>query len=64
MKDKDIRTSAEHPEANVKHIVRGIARQGLKPLSGKTSISLRVDAEYLNGLKRRGRVTRQELMPS
>jgi hypothetical protein len=47
MKDKDIRRSAEHPEANVRHIVRGIARQGLKPLSGKTSISLRVDAEVL-----------------
>jgi len=32
VKDKDIKRSAEHPEASVKHIVRGIARQGLKPL--------------------------------
>jgi len=54
MKDKDIRTSAEHPEANVKHIVRGIACQGLKPLSGKTSISLRVDAEVLEWFKAQG----------
>src|SRR5258708_5966790 len=54
MKDKDIKKSAEHPEANVKHIVRGIARQGLKPLSGKTSISLRVDAEVLEWFKAQG----------
>src|SRR6185503_21344514 len=43
MKDKDISLSSEHPEADVKHIVRGIARRGLKPLAGKASISLRVD---------------------
>ncbi len=54
MKDKDIGRSAAHPEANVKHIVRGIARQGLKPLSGKTSISLRVDAEVLEWFKAQG----------
>jgi hypothetical protein len=47
MKDKDIRRSAEHAEADLKHIVRGIARHGLKPVSGKTSILLRVDAEVL-----------------
>jgi hypothetical protein len=38
MKDKDIKRSSEHPEASVKHIVGGIARQGLKRSSGKTSI--------------------------
>jgi uncharacterized protein (DUF4415 family) len=54
MKDKDIKRSAEHPEATVKHIVRGIACQGLKPLSGKTSISLRVDAEVLEWFKAQG----------
>jgi uncharacterized protein (DUF4415 family) len=54
MKDKDIRKSAEHPAANVKHLVRGIARRGLKPLSGKTSISLRVDAEVLEWFKAQG----------
>ena len=30
MKDRDIKRTAEHPEADVKHIIRGIARQGLK----------------------------------
>ena len=53
-KDKDIKRTAEHPEADVKHIVRGIARQGLKPASGKTSISLRVDAEVLEWFKAQG----------
>jgi uncharacterized protein (DUF4415 family) len=54
MKDKDIKRSSEHPEADVKHIVRGIARQGLKPTSAKTSISLRVDAEVLEWFKAQG----------
>jgi hypothetical protein len=30
MKDKDIKRSAEHPEADVKNILRGITRHGLK----------------------------------
>lgn len=47
-KDKDIRLFAEHPEANVRHIVRGIVRRGLMPVSGKASISLRVDADVLD----------------
>lgn len=54
MKDKEIRPSPQHPEASLKHIVRGIARQGLKPISGKTSISLRVDAEVLEWFKAQG----------
>ena len=54
MKDRYIRHSAEHPEANVKHIVRGIARRGLKPTSAKTSISLRVDADVLKWFKAQG----------
>jgi len=54
MKDRDIRRTAEHPEADLKHIVRGIARQGLKPISAKTSISLRVDAHVLEWFKAQG----------
>lgn len=54
MKDRDIKRSAEHPEADVKHIVRGIARQGLKPIAAKTSISLRVDASVLEWFKAQG----------
>ena len=54
MKDKDIKLTAEHPEADIKHIVRGIVRRGLKPAPVKTSISLRVDADVLDWFKSRG----------
>jgi uncharacterized protein (DUF4415 family) len=54
MKDSDIAISAEHPEAHVKHIVRGIARHGLKPAAGKASISLRVDSDVLEWFKAQG----------
>jgi uncharacterized protein (DUF4415 family) len=55
MANRQIRVSAEHPEADVRHIVRGIVRQGLKPVSSKTSISLRVDADVLEWFKAQGR---------
>ena len=55
MKNSQIKASAEHPEADVRHIVRGIVRQGLKPVSSKTSISLRVDADVLDWFKAQGR---------
>ena len=54
LKDKDIRLSAEHPEADVAHIVKGIVRRGLKPTAGKASISLRVDADVLEWYKSQG----------
>jgi len=47
MTNRQIKVSPEHPEAEVRHIVRGIVRQGHKPVSSKTSISLRVDADVL-----------------
>lgn len=53
-KDKDIALSAEHPEADVRHIVRGIVRRGLKPVSGKESISLRLDADVLEWFRAQG----------
>ena len=55
MKGRQIKVSAEHPEADVRHIVRGIVRQGLKPVSSKTSISLRLDADVLDWFKAQGR---------
>lgn len=55
MANRQVKVSAEHPEADVKHIVRGIVRQGLKPVSSKTSISLRVDADVLDWFKAQGR---------
>jgi uncharacterized protein (DUF4415 family) len=54
MKDQDVLLTPEHPEANVKHIVRGIVRSGLKPVPPKTSISLRIDADVLAWFKAQG----------
>ena len=54
MQDADIKLTAEHPEADLRHIVRGIVRRGLQPLPPKTSISLRVDADVLKWFKRKG----------
>ena len=54
-KDTDIKLTADHPEADVKHIVRGIVRRGLKPLPPKASVSLRVDADVLAWFKAQGR---------
>ena len=44
----------EHPEASTKQIIRGIVRQGLKPLQPKAAISLRVDADVLEWFKAQG----------
>jgi len=55
MTNRQIKVSPEHPEADVRHIVRGIVRQGLKPVSSKRSISLRVDADVLEWFKAQGR---------
>ncbi|HYP32884.1 MAG TPA: BrnA antitoxin family protein [Burkholderiaceae bacterium] len=44
----------EHPEADLRHIVRGIVRRGLEPVPPKTSISLRVDSEVLDWFKAQG----------
>jgi len=44
----------DHPEADVRHIVRGIVRRGLKPLPPKASISLRVDRDVLEWFKAQG----------
>lgn len=43
-----------HPEADVKHIVRGLVRKGLTPLPSKASISLRVDQDVLEWFKAQG----------
>ena len=54
MKEKDIGLTADHPAAEVKHIVRGVARRGLQPIPPKASISLRVDADVLEWFKAQG----------
>ena len=43
-----------HPEADVKHIVKGLVRRGLTPLPSKASISLRVDQDVLEWFKSQG----------
>ncbi len=50
----DVKPTPEHPEADVKHIVRGLVRKGLKPLPSKASISLRVDQDVLEWFKAQG----------
>ena len=54
MKETDIKLTPEHPEADVKHMVRGIVRRGLKAVQAKASISLRVDADVLEWFKSKG----------
>ena len=54
MKDADVKITAEHPEANLKHIVGGIVRHGLKPVPPKASVSLRIDADVLKWFKSHG----------
>jgi uncharacterized protein (DUF4415 family) len=54
LKGRDIALSAEHPEADVKHIVRGIVRRGLGPAPAKASIALRLDADVLAWFKSQG----------
>lgn len=44
----------EHPEAEMKHIVRGIVRKGLQPAPSKTLVSLRVDQDVLEWFKSQG----------
>jgi len=45
------KAAGEHPEADVRHVVRGIVRRGLQPLPAKASISLRVDQDVLEWFK-------------
>ena len=54
VQDTDITLSDEHPAAEMQHIVRGIARQGLRLVPPKTLISLRVDADVLAWFKAQG----------
>ena len=41
----------EPPEVDLKKIVRGIVRKGLKPLPNKSLVSLRVDQDVLEWFK-------------
>ena len=54
MKDEDILVTPEHPEASVRHIVRGVVRSGLKVVPPKASVSLRIDVDVLAWFKAQG----------
>lgn len=44
----------EHPEADVRHIVRGIVRRGLQPRPSKAAVSLRIDEDVIEWFKAQG----------
>ena len=46
--------TAEHPEFDPKHIVRGIVRRGLKPVPSKELISLRIDQDVIEWFRAQG----------
>jgi len=54
LKGEKPKASEEHPEADLKHIVRGVVRRGLQTLPPKASISLRVDQDVLEWFKAQG----------
>jgi uncharacterized protein (DUF4415 family) len=54
LKDRDIKISRSHPEADPRHIMRGIVRKGLKPFSPKRAISIRVDPDVLEWFRAQG----------
>jgi uncharacterized protein (DUF4415 family) len=54
MKDEDIDLTADHPEADIAHIHKGIVRHGLRPAPHKTSVSLRIDTDVLEWFKSQG----------
>jgi uncharacterized protein (DUF4415 family) len=48
------RPTGEHAEADVRHVVRGIVRQGLRAVPKKASVSLRLDQDVLEWFKAQG----------
>jgi uncharacterized protein (DUF4415 family) len=54
MKNEDVLLTDEHPEANLRHIVRGVVRHGLRAVAPKASVSLRIDADVLEWFKAQG----------
>jgi uncharacterized protein (DUF4415 family) len=55
LKSKDVLLTPEHPEADLRHIVGGIVRRGLRPIGPKALVSLRLDADVLAWFKSQGR---------
>jgi uncharacterized protein (DUF4415 family) len=53
MEDKDINLS-ELPEVSPEKFAKAIVRKGLKPVVGKTQITLRLDTDVLNWFRAQG----------
>jgi uncharacterized protein (DUF4415 family) len=53
-RDNPIKLTKEHPEAELRHVMRGVVRQGLKPVLPKEAISLRVDKDVLDWYRENG----------
>ena len=46
--------TAEHPEFDPTHVVKGIVRRGLQPVPNKDLISLRIDQDVIEWFKAQG----------
>ncbi len=53
-KDEDIDTS-DVPQVTPEMFARGIVRRGLKPVSAKQQLTIRIDQDVLDWYKRQGR---------
>ena len=53
-KQAAVKVNAEHPELDIKHLVNGIVRRGLKVVPPKASVSLRIDADVLDWFRSSG----------
>ena len=49
-----VKPSAEHPEFDPTHVIKGIVRRGLKPVPNKELISLRIDQDVIEWFKAQG----------
>ncbi|HMN84076.1 MAG TPA: BrnA antitoxin family protein [Burkholderiaceae bacterium] len=52
--EEDAKPTAEHPQVDLRKVVRGIVRRGLRPAPSKTLISLRLDADVIEWFKAQG----------
>lgn len=46
--------ASEHPEADIRHVMRGVVRRGLITQPPKAAISLRVEQDVLDWFKAQG----------
>ena len=54
LKSKAGTACSDHPEADIRHVMRGVVRRGLKPQVPKAAISLRVEQDVLEWFKAQG----------